>query len=87
MKQYDKICRAAIAKYGIKSQVGVAHEEMNELSLALYHLKRGKATAEDVVTEIADVAIMTYQLALMFGVEKVEAEIDKKLKRLEDRMR
>lgn len=80
------ICRAAIAKYGIRSQVDMAHEEMDELSLALHHLKRGKATTEDVITEIADVAIMTYQLAEMFGVEKVQAEIDRKLKRLFERM-
>ena len=86
MKNYDEICRAAIGCFGIKSQVDVAHEELGELEVALYHFKRGKAEMNDVRTEIADVAIMTYQLALIFGIEEVQAEIDKKLERLEGRL-
>lgn len=85
-EEAKSILRAAIAKYGISHQVDMAHEEMGELVVALHHLKRGKATADDVITEIADVTIMIYQLAEMFGVEKVQAEIDRKLKRLSERM-
>ena len=85
-EEAKSICRAAIAKYGISQQVAMAHEEMGELVVALHHLKRGKATVDDVITEIADVTIMIYQLAEMFGVEKVQAEIDRKLKRLSERM-
>ena len=85
-EEAKSILRAAIAKYGISHQIDMAHEEMGELIVALHHLKRGKATADDVITEIADVTIMIYQLAEMFGVEKVQAEIDRKLKRLSERM-
>ena len=85
-EEAKSILRAAIVKYGISHQFDMAHEEMGELIVALHHLKRGKATADDVITEIADVTIMIYQLAEMFGVEKVQAEIDRKLKRLSERM-
>ena len=87
MINYDTICREAVSRFGIKSQVDMAHEEMAELDVALFHLKRGKANTDDVITEIADVAIMTYQLALIFGVDKVHAEIERKLERLEQKMR
>ena len=86
-EEAKKICRAAIAKCGISSRIDMAHEEMGELFVALNHFKRGRATTDDVITEIADVAIITYQLAEIFGVEKVQAEIDRKLLRFQDRMK
>lgn len=86
MKDYKEICQKAVREYGIRSQVDMAQEEMSELSVALNHLRRGRATTDEVVTEIADVAIMTYQLALIFGYDKVNAEIDRKLGRLERRL-
>lgn len=83
---YYEICRKAVETYGIVSQEEMAREEMDELGVALSHFKRGRATAEDVITEIADVTIMMYQLATIFGIEKVTAEIDRKLERLEGRL-
>lgn len=86
MIDYDKICRDAVKRYGIQSQIGQANEEMGELISAINRLRRGRCTTDDVITEIADVAITTYQLALIFGVDKVHAEIERKLERLEKRM-
>lgn len=86
MTDYKDICRKAVMKYGISSQVDMAHEEMGELSVALNHFKRGRGTMDEVITEIADVAIMTYQLALIFGEAKTKAEIERKLMRLKNRM-
>ena len=79
---YDK----AIKKWGVDSQVRMAYEEMGELLSALNKLLRKRVTVDDVITEIADVQIMTEQLALIFGQDKVSAEKDRKLKRLEERL-
>lgn len=79
---YDK----AIKKWGVDSQVYMAYEEMGELLSALNKLLRKRVTVDDVITEIADVQIMTEQLALIFGQEKVETEKERKLKRLEERL-
>jgi len=86
MMNYEKICKGAIERYGFRRQVEKAEEEMAELMSALHHFKDGRATMDDVVEEIADVAIMTLQLAMIFGKEEVEDEVAWKLKRLEERL-
>ena len=42
----------------------------------------GRATPEQVITEIADVQIMMRQLALIYGIDAVAEEIDRKQRRL-----
>ena len=84
MRNKLEICRKAIEKFGIVSQIGMMHEEMCELGVALEHWKRDRCEEEDVVTEIADVMIVAAQMALYFGKEDVDAEIDRKLERLEE---
>jgi len=60
--------------------------EVGELLSALNKYKRGRATKEDVITEIADVQIMCEQLAFVFGEEEVEHEHERKLIRLQQRI-
>jgi len=81
-----EICRKALDKFGIVSQMGMMHEEMGELSAALEHYKRGRCKEDAVITEIADVTIMAAQMALYFGKEEVDAEIDRKLEKLEKKL-
>lgn len=85
-EQFD-ICRAAIAKYGAQAQMDMCIEEYAELINAIEKYRRGRNTKADVITEIADVAIMCRQMALMFGVDEVGKEIDRKLERLKERMK
>lgn len=82
----NKLYDAAIKNYGSDKQMDQAEEECLELSLALRHFKRSKATEEDVITEIADVTIMCQQLARIFGRRKVKDEIDRKRKRQAERL-
>jgi NTP pyrophosphatase (non-canonical NTP hydrolase) len=81
-----EICRKALDKFGIVSQMGMMHEEMGELSAALEHYKRGRCKEDEVITEIADVMIVAAQMALYFGKEEVDAEIDRKLEKLEKKL-
>jgi len=82
----NKLYETAITKLGSNRQMDQAEEECMELCLALRHFKRLKADENDVITEIADVTIMCQQLARIFGRRKVKDEIDRKRKRLAERL-
>lgn len=86
MKDTKAICENAVRTYGIAHQVDKCIEEMSELGASLMQFRHGRLGIADVVTEIADVAIMAYQMSLIFGLTEVEAEIGRKLSRLEKRM-
>lgn len=86
MTEKLEICRKALDKFGIVSQIGMMHEEMGELSAALEHYKRGRCKEDEVITEIADVTIVAAQMALYFGYDEVNAEIERKLDRLEEKL-
>lgn len=70
--------------YGLDHQLGKTVEECAELIVAITHWKDGKVSREDMVTEIADVAVMVEQLKLAFP--DVEAEIARKVERCGKRL-
>lgn len=85
-KTISEILNRAIQTYGRHSQIWMAVEETAELNNALAKFQRGRNNDQDVITEIADVIIMTEQLAIMFGQDKVRAEVLRKLARLNSRL-
>lgn len=72
----------AVHHYGAEHQKKKAIEEMGELITAISREQDGRATLEQVITEIADVQIMMRQLALIYGIDAVAEEIDRKQRRL-----
>lgn len=72
----------AVHNYGAEHQKKKAIEEMGELITAISREQDGRATTEQVITEIADVQIMMRQLALIYGIDAVAEEIDRKQRRL-----
>ena len=80
-----KLYEAAINKWGVEAQRNMAFEELGELNTILARDRRGRATKEEILTELADVTIMCEQLAYMLGYEDYEKEIDEKLVRLRDK--
>lgn len=84
--KHEETLQKAILKYGCTAQITMAVEEMAELLNALAKERRGRATQNDIVTEIADVTIMMWQLAIMYGEQSVEMEIERKIKRLQERI-
>lgn len=87
LKKLLNICRNAITHYGWEAEQRQACEEMGELIAALHQYRRGKISHEDVVSEIADVLVTTTELALIFGKDKVAQEVNRKLDRLQDRIK
>jgi NTP pyrophosphatase (non-canonical NTP hydrolase) len=83
MKRYDSIYRATLAKWGEEAQYDQAVEECAELITALKHYKRDKIGRDQVIDELADVALMVGQLSFMFGEEQVRQAVEKKLAKLE----
>ena len=82
MTKYHDIYRAALAKWGEEAQFDQAVEECAELIAALKHFKRDKVGQQQIVDELADVALMVGQLSFMLGEDRVEQAIESKLCKL-----
>lgn len=76
----------AVHHYGPEHQKKKAIEEMGELITVLAREQDGRATPEQVITEIADVHLMIRQLMLIYGVDACLEEYDRKQRRLLRRM-
>lgn len=85
-KERKAIYKKAMDLLGYQSQMLVAVEEMAELTDDLVKKERGRATDDDVIGEIADVIVCMEQMAIYYGVEKVVAMKDAKLRRLAARL-
>ena len=82
MLAYNEIYQQAIDHWPLKHQIDKMVEEMSELTTELMRLQDGRTAPDKIITEIADVQILSEQLALAFGSEKVEVEKRRKLVRL-----
>lgn len=82
MTKYHDIYRAALAKWGEEAQFDQAVEECAELIAALKHFKRNKVDQQQIIDELADVALMVGQLSFMLGEDRVEKAIESKLSKL-----
>ena len=82
------ILTAALAKWGIKSQIDVTVEECCELSVKLMKLgrKHNGSTIEEVSGEMADVRVMLDQMEIAFDnwelVARIYAEKIAKLEKM-----
>ena len=79
-----KLYLKAIRLWGVEDQRNTAFEEIGELTTALARDRRGRATREEIITELADVTIMCEQMAVILGYGDYEKELDRKLVRLRD---
>ena len=70
------------------AQMIMAVEEIAELTQELTKLYRGKEPGPDLFNELADVQIMVEQMRTLFETDgQVDDQIEKKLERLEYRIR
>ena len=74
----ERLFEAAVERWGVVSQVALLLEELAELQAAVSRLVfRGRGTLQAVALELADVQIMTGQLAVIlkrFGLEERELQ-------------
>lgn len=83
-EERKKLYQKAINVWGVEAQRNMAFEELGELNTILARDRRGRATKEEILTELADVTIMCEQMAIILGYEDYEKELDRKLIRLRD---
>lgn len=76
----------ALTEYGTEAQKMMLIEEIGELLNAFAKFPRGRAKAEDVIEELADVSIMVEQMALLYGWSRFESIREQKLMRLGERL-
>lgn len=80
-----KIYASAISVFGAKNQEDIAIEEMSELTQAILHNRRGRAS--NVPEEIADVLIAVEQLIMIHNCqEEVNGIKYHKLMRLQEKI-
>ena len=81
------LLQKAVSVYGTIAQTDMAIEEMGELIVAINHYRRGRVEMDAVKEEIADVMIAMKQLAIIYGESGVEIFSEKKMQRLEQRLK
>lgn len=92
MKTMRELSELAVKAWGVPSLLNQTEEECLELALACRHYQRRhhKKTAyerrNDLIKEVADVAIMLDQMRVMFGDQEIDNAIKEKLLRLEDKI-
>jgi len=76
----------AINTWGLDAQLAMAQEECAELIVDISHVFRRRKDIDDLAEEVADVYCMLRQLELAIGEDKVQAQIDFKMDRLQKRL-
>ena len=94
----QSVFQESIETYGKECQLDQVQEEAIELALAIRKYKRAKLAVayttegefetrtKELISEIADVIIMTQQCRLIFDDKVIQSEIDRKLTRQRKRL-
>ena len=83
-----KVYTKALIAYGDQMQMTVAVEEWAECQKEICKILRGGENFHHLAEEIADATIMLEQMRIMFNMnEQVCEYMDKKVRRLEERLR
>lgn len=82
----NQLFEQVLTKWGIINQVFMVMEECGELLNVLAKAKRGRASKEEIITELADVSIMVEQMASFYGEKDFLIEKERKLQRLKERL-
>ena len=82
-----ELYRTVLGRFGIAHQRMKLFEEMGELMNAIAKHTAGRVIDADVITELADVAIMIEQIALFYGHENFLNEKKRKQLRLKERLK
>ncbi len=90
IKINEETLKKAINAWGVNAQIKMMREECLELSVEIskfFDRDNTPERFERVIDEIADVTIMSRQMALLPGIEeKIQKRVDFKIARLERRI-
>lgn len=82
------VCKAAVDTWGADAQLDMVQEELAELIVALAHHRRRRATREEVIGEVADVAIVLVELQFLLKIDdrQIAEAVARKMDRLRERV-
>ena len=84
-----KILKKAIEKFGVRNQINKIQEEALELALVLNQRncsqKDSKEMEDKLYDELADMKIMMAQAEILFDADRINARVEYKLKRFEEK--
>lgn len=87
IEKREEIYQRAFEEFGSENQIIVCIEELSELAKELTKELRGNGDEDRIADEIADVKITVEQMILYHEIrEEVEAHMEAKLIRLEERL-
>lgn len=75
----DRLARSAINHWGADKQFAQAEEEAIELALELVRIRRNRQDWDSILEEAVDNYIMVTEIFILFGPEKVNEMLNKKL--------
>ena len=79
----DDVFTKALETFGHSKQASMCMGECGELIAELNrYYGQGRGDTTEVVDGIADVVIMTHQMSLLFGVERVKVRVAEKIEKL-----
>jgi hypothetical protein len=79
VEELDDLARRAINLWGVAAQIDMAREETTEFLLELARIPRGRHSHDNILEEAVDVYIMMTEIFLIYGPEKTNAMLEKKL--------
>jgi len=82
-----KLAKDSNVVWNKMEQISHFHEEMGELMTAISQYRRGRIPVEEVQEELADVIIMAFAIADIYGMSDVSRFIDEKMQVTEDRIK
>ena len=82
----DNLARRAIELWGVDAQIDMAREETTEFLLELARIPRGRHSDENILEEAVDTYIMMTEIFLIYGPEKVNAMMEKKLSKFQSHL-
>lgn len=85
-KKLMKLYWEMLETFGAENQKSMLVEECGELLNALAKRRRGRSTIGEVLTKLADVRIVVEQMAYLYGWDAFNAEYERKLARLADKV-
>jgi len=86
-ERLDAACNKATELWGFDFPHLMVIEECAELQQAIIHKLRERVSTVEVAEEIADVLITVRHLTLIIGEDIIEAAFDKKLAKLERKLK
>lgn len=82
----DDLAQRAIDCWGVKAQFGMVKEECLELALEVQRIDRNRHDDEKILEESVDVYIMMKEMFIIFGPERVNAMLARKLGKFESQL-